>query len=108
MTLYIPEFYWDITMFRKKNKAPIPVPDEQIPVIRDTLREGMQQYAKQRKVALHEVKFEKHLGEARLMISLSFMDEEMQKPIVTLESWINNFLKKKGYDNVTIFYDEER
>lgn len=107
------DFVWDVNL-KKKSGAPMIIPKTEIPIFRDILKEGLKHHANQcqnKTFELYEISFEETKDGAKLIVTLNFLiDDEniLQTTIDTIEKWISSSFKQKGYENVTIFYDEDR
>lgn len=90
------------------------IPETEIPVFRDILKEGLKHHANQYKnktFELFEISLEDIEHGAKLIVTLNFLVDEkniLQTTIDTIEKWISSSFKQKGHENVIFFYDEDR
>lgn len=111
--------YWDVNL-TKINGALKTIPEEKIPVFTSILRQGLCQHVETYQHGgkstlfefdLNSIRFEKHEDDGVFIVSLKFRnegDDALHAAKIQTEKLIYLSFKKEGYENIHIFYDEER
>ena len=106
------DLFWDVNL-KKRNGALVPVPEDKVPVLDETFRNGLwhhETHSKSTQFEIRDIKFKKLDAGYKLIVSISgtFDKENLQTVINTIENWIDSILQKKGQTYVSVFYDDDR
>ena len=110
--MFLLDLFWDVNL-KKKNGALVPVPDDKVPVLGETLQNGLMRHAnhsKSKHSEIRDIQIKKDDAGYKLIVSISrtFEKENLGNIISTIENWIGSILTSKGHTDVSVFYDEER
>lgn len=91
------------------------IPNQEIPVFRKHLLEGLKEHACQSEAKgfeLNKISFDDNGDSgAKLTVTLHLLIEDktlLQTTVNTVEKWVLSSLEQKGYENIVAFYDDKR
>lgn len=110
--MFFVDLFWDVNL-KKKNGALVPVPDDKVPVLDETLQIGLMHHAnhsKSKHFEIRGIQIKKDDAGYKLIVSISrtFEKENIGNIISTIDNWIGSILTSKGHTDVSFFYDEDR
>lgn len=93
----------------KKNGALKQIPSDEIPVLVTFLQKELCHSQKPKAMELCDMWLEKQKDECVIVVSsLVGRDIDLLTMKNRIEEWINVTLKQEGFENVTVFYNEEK